>query len=107
MCLLVASEEEIAWCTHWGSNRHPASRSKTGAQRITTAPPSAHTHTHLAPRLGRGTTAFPQRPQMGASACSVTLFTDSNFDPDPGRANNTSGPGAAMSLKVNRVPGDL
>ena len=35
--------------------------------------------------------------------CSVTLFTDSNFDPDPGRANNTSGPGAAMSLKVNRV----
>ena len=44
---------------------------------------------------------------MGTSACSVTLLTDSNFDPDPGRANNTSGPGAAMSLKVNRVPGVL
>ena len=40
-------------------------------------------------------------------ACSATLFTPSNSDPDPGRANNTTGPGAAASLKVNKVAGVL
>ena len=35
----------------------------------------------------------------------MTLFTDSTSDPYPGRANNTTGRGAAAALKVNRVAG--